>query len=320
MSVMRVLGAAPRSQNALHDTARAWPETNCYVDVVIEVLHALEVDPIACFGFTLSTQFEGDQWTFFKPSLDDLRELYNVDVQELTIWRSLLDHVKEQIPRKRFVMVEVDSFYLPDLAATDYRKAHGKTTIAIDMLDVEAKRLGYFHNAAYSELGGEDFTALLETQPLLPPYTEFAKVDRVAKRNPEELRAIAHRIAKRELARRPTENPVAAFRARFPADAAWLAEKDLALFHAYAFSTIRQLGACFELAATHLRWLGPESPAHTEAAAQFEEISNGGKALLFKVARMVGGKKKPSFDETFAAMETAWAAGMERIAAFYAKD
>jgi len=99
--------------------------------------------------------------------------------------------------------------------------------------------------------------------------------------------------------------------------AAWLAEKDLAQFHAYAFATIRQLGACFELAATHLKWLDPQNEALGKAAAHFEEISNGAKALLFKVARMVGGnKKKQNFDETLATMEAAWAAGMETLAAY----
>lgn len=314
--MIRVLPERPRGQHALHDPARAWPETNCYVDLWIEVLHALELDPIACFGFTFSTDFEGDQWTFFKPVFSDLFDLYGVDIQELNIWRPVLEHLRTQIPRKRFVLVEVDSFYLPDLAATDYRKAHAKTTIAVESLDEPQKRLGYFHNAAYAELEGEDYVALLETAPLLPPYTEFAKFDRLVKRPPAELREIAKRILAREVARRPSGNPIAAFREKFATDAAWLAEKDLAQFHAYAFATLRQLGACFELAATHLKWLDPEDAALVKAAAHFEEISNGGKALLFKVARMVGGnKKKQNFDETLEAMEKAWAAGMETLAA-----
>ena len=98
------------------------------------MIHALKVDPVACFGFTLSTDFEGDQWTFFKPPLSDLHDLYGVDVQELTIWRPLLDHVREQVKRKRLVLVEIDSYHLPDLHATDYRKNHAKTTIAVESL------------------------------------------------------------------------------------------------------------------------------------------------------------------------------------------
>jgi hypothetical protein len=69
-----------------------------------------------------------------------------------------------------------------------------------------------------------------------------------------------------------------------------------------------------------LRWLADDE-RHGKAAAHFEEISSGAKALLFKVARMVGGnKRKQSFDETLATMESAWAAGMETLVAHYLKS
>ncbi len=50
----------------LHATERTWTETNCYVDLWIELLHSLGLDPLAAAAFTISTDFEGDQWTFFK--------------------------------------------------------------------------------------------------------------------------------------------------------------------------------------------------------------------------------------------------------------
>ena len=56
----------PPPAHSLHRSDRCWTETNCYVDVWIEVLHALGLDPTAAGAFTLSTDFEGDQWTFFK--------------------------------------------------------------------------------------------------------------------------------------------------------------------------------------------------------------------------------------------------------------
>jgi hypothetical protein len=333
VSAIRVLPDRPAGQHSLHDPSRAWPETNCYVDLWIEVLHALRVEPLAAMGFTLSTDFEGDQWTFFKPPLGDLLDLYGVDVQELTIWRPVLDHLREQIGRKRLVLVEVDAFHLPDTHTTDYRKNHSKTTIAVEMLDEEKGRVGYFHNAVYHELEGEDFEELFKRGGIdagasrvgLPPYTEFVKIDRVVQRSHEELVKRAIVILKRELSRRPRHNPLTAFRERFPVDASWLAERDLASFHLYAFATLRQLGACFELASEHLRWIDKDDEAHLEAAAHFEEISTGVKALLFKVARMVNAKtaerplqgKRPSFDETLASMESAWAAGMETLAPRY---
>ncbi len=59
----------------LHAAERTWTETNCYVDMWIEVLHALGLDPVAAAAFTLSCDFEGDQWTFFKYPPEDLRAL-----------------------------------------------------------------------------------------------------------------------------------------------------------------------------------------------------------------------------------------------------
>src|SRR5262249_50467230 len=145
----------------------------------------------------------------------------------------------------------------------------------------------------------------------LPPYTEFVKIDRVVQRPREELVRRATVVLRRELDRRPRHNPLSAFRERFPVDSAWLAARGLAGFHLYAFATLRLLGACFELASEHLRWLDKDDAAHAAAATHFEAISTGVKALLFKVARMVNAKKKPSFDETLVSMESAWAAGME---------
>ncbi len=64
------------SVHALHSQERMWPETNCYVDLWIEVLNALGLAPEAMLGFTLTQDFEGDQFTFFKVPLEDLEALY----------------------------------------------------------------------------------------------------------------------------------------------------------------------------------------------------------------------------------------------------
>ena len=58
------------------------------------------------------------------------------------------------------------------------------------------------------------------------------------------------------LARRPRDNPVARFaRALRARTCRELQAKGLAHYHAWAFATMRQLGAAFELAGAHLRWL-----------------------------------------------------------------
>jgi len=76
------LDATGYARSVLHAESCAWVEKNCYVDIWIEVLHALGLEPRAILPFTVTIDFEGDQWTFFKPPHDELRELYGVDVQE----------------------------------------------------------------------------------------------------------------------------------------------------------------------------------------------------------------------------------------------
>ncbi|HSN21129.1 MAG TPA: DUF1839 family protein, partial [Usitatibacter sp.] len=135
-------------RHALHGEERIWPETNCYTDLLIELAHGLGFEPLAMLAFTLAVDFEGDQWTFFKPPAADLHELYGFDLQELSVWRPLVEHVAEQVHAGRPVLVELDSWFLPDTAGTAYRLAHVKTTVGVNEIDIGARRLGYFHNAA----------------------------------------------------------------------------------------------------------------------------------------------------------------------------
>ena len=164
----------------LHTQERNWAETNCYVDVWIELLHAWGFDPLAAMPFTIGIDFEGDQWTFFKFSLGDLRDLYGLDVQELAIWRPLASHVAEQVDLGRPVLVELDSWFLPDTAGTAYQREHQKSTVAVVQIDLEQQRLGYFHGQGYYELEGNDFTQVFRLggnpdPAQLPPYVEFVK-------------------------------------------------------------------------------------------------------------------------------------------------
>ena len=91
------LDPATYKRHAVHGENRAWAETNCYSDVVIELLHGLGHEPIAALPFTLAIDFEGDQWTFFKFPDADLLELYGLDIQELAVWRPLVDHIADQV-------------------------------------------------------------------------------------------------------------------------------------------------------------------------------------------------------------------------------
>ncbi len=313
------LDAARYEQHALHRGERAWLETNCYVDLWIEVLHAFGYDSTASLPFTLGLDFEGDQWLFFKQPTADLYELYGVDIQELNIWRNLLDHTVEQVSRKRVVMIEMDAFYLPDTAGVSYHLAHTKSTVGVQSIDREARTLGYFHNAGYFSLGAEDFTALFgldrDKRPdELVPYTEFAKLSVNPGMPTSELVQRSLGLLRKHLARRPTDNPFGRFRTRFAEDIAWLTGEPQEVFHQYSFSTLRQCGACFELASSYMHWLTAHGQTGFEEAAQaFEVIGSQAKTLQFKVARAVVLKRPVDFAPMLDAMQQAWQTGMDTL-------
>jgi hypothetical protein len=286
----RVLDLDPETyrRHAIHGEGRIWAETNCYADVWIELLHAMGREPVAALPFTLAIDFEGDQWTFFKFPLSDLYDLYAVDVQELAMWRPLIAHLEEQLDRGRPVLVELDSFYLPDTAGTAYQLAHVKTTVAAVSLDVEQKKLGYFHNAGYHELQGDDFDAILRDREL-PPYTEFVKVHGVP--DADSLQT-SLRLLKKHLDLVPSVNPFTSFKARFERDLQTLLQENLETFHLYSFATLRQYGACYELSATYLQWLaGQGEEGLEEPIRALLEISEGAKAFQFQLARSMARRK-----------------------------
>ncbi len=305
--------------HALHQGERAWAETNCYVDLWIEVLHANGMEPLACMPFTVEIDFEGDQWTFFKFPLSDILTLYGIDVIECNIWHAMLAHVKAQVDLGRPFIVEMDAFYLPDTAGTSYKAEHVKTSIAIQSIDIEEQRLGYFHNAGYFELSGEDFAGIFrQTTPLkdpniLQPYVEVAKLEQKKPLEGAALVDASVALLRSHLARRPKANPFTRYKDRFAKDVDWLKAEGLALFHAYAFATLRQFGACFEVSAAYLRWLEKNGQAgFTDAATHFARISELAKSLQFQLARSVRSKKPidlAAIDE----MAAAWSAAMTSL-------
>lgn len=314
LNAERILSLEPvdYSSHRFHSGSRDWIESNCYIDVYIEVLHALGLEVEACLGFTLSSDFEGDQWTFFKPPLTDLRTLYGIDVQELTLWRRLEDQIAEQNSRGNLISVEVDAFYLPDVAATDYRNAHVKTTIAVTRIDASNKHLRYFHNTGFYELGGEDFDGIfslgkIRPDDYLPPYCELLKLANLHIRPQAELRELSLNLARAHFAARPAENPFSAYAARLSKDIEWLLEKDSATYHAYVFVTLRQCGANFEFASFYLRWLSrAEGSDFLLASDEFQKISQVCKMLVLKLARISRSKKAQDLTSSIEEMAQAW--------------
>ncbi len=308
------------ARHALHGEERVWVEKNCYADVWIELLNCLGLEPLALMPFTLALDFEGDHWTFFKPPLPDLQRLYGIDVQELNVWRPLIEHAAEHLAAGKLISTEADAFWLPDTAGTDYRQQHVKTTIVLNDLDVAGQRLGYFHNAGYYRLDGEDFRQIFQRDGAaatsLPLYAEIIRLDRVQRRAPQALAASSWQLLKEHFDWRPISNPVERFAARFASDLPLLQERGLVHYHAWAFTTVRQLGSAFELGAACLRWLQPHQPGAPLAAAaeQFDVIAQESKALILKGARVVNARRAFDAPQALAPAAEAWARGMALLA------
>lgn len=306
-------------RHPIHGENRIWAETNCYSDVVIELLHGLGHEPIAALPFTLAIDFEGDQWTFFKFPDADLLALYGLDIQELAVWRPLVDHIMEQVAAGRPVLVELDSYFLPDTSGSAYKLAHVKSTVAVNEIDIERRHLGYFHNQGYYELAGVDFSDLFQLgglvhERMLPPYIEFVKTrPSFATLAAPQLLDASLSLLKLHLARVPDANPFAQFKTRFAQDLEWLMTADMEKFHAYSFATLRQYGACFGLSETYLRWLGEQGVKELDAPLlSFQKISQTAKTFQFQLARAMA-RKKPLDLTPLDEMATQWEAGIDAL-------
>jgi hypothetical protein len=313
------LDAANYRRHALHGEEQIWLEKNCYIDLWIEVLHAIGHEPLAMLPFTIPVDFEGDQWTFYKPSHEELRQLYGIEVQELTVWKPLLEHVVEHVAGGKLISTEADAFWLPDTAGTDYRQKHSKTTIVISAIDADARRIDYFHNAGFHTLYGEDFErtfGLAAPAPadFMPLFAEFIRFDRQFHSDAATQARFTRRLLARHVARCPTSDPIAAFGARLQRDLPVAQQRGLDYYHAWAFATIRQLGSAAELSCRSLHWLGANGAEDfTIEAAQFERVATICKALILKVARAVNSGRPLDVTASFTEMSTARAAAVASI-------
>lgn len=311
------LDPADYRRHAFHGPDRIWPEGNCYSDLWIEILPAAGLPPEAIFGFTVTQDFEGDHFTFFKPPLEDIEALFGIVVQELAIYDDVAAHVETQLLRGRLSLVEVDSYFLPDTRGLTYHTSHGKTSVAFNRLDRTGRRAEYFHGPGYHVLEGEDYDGVFkgygdELTPFLP-YTEVVKFP-APRPSPPSRDAVAE-ILVRHLRRRPPENPIRLFQGGIAAQADAVAAREPGFFHLFSFNTFRQFGANFELLAGHLAWLEGRDDAPGVAAAQ--RIAEAAKAGQFQLARACARKKfdglpavldapADAYDELIAALAARW--------------
>ncbi len=299
----------------LHQSERTYAETNCYTDVLIELLHARGDDPLSVLGCTIRMDFEGDQWTFFKPHNADLEVLLGVDIHEMQLYRSIETHVVEQLAQGRTMIVELDSWYLPDTAASSYRTEHVKTSVAVEAIDPDQQRLRYYHNTSLHELWDEDYRGALRigldlSGDVLPPYAEIARFDDRRRASGSLLVEASRQLLRGHLERAPVDNPFVAFGAQLERDLPRLLDGNASVYHDYAFATVRMAGAGFELCASHVDWaLGV---AGQPAAAAFSSIVDSAKLLSFKLARRRSFDPCPIVDDMAVAWERAFDA-MHRV-------
>ncbi len=274
--------------HVLHAAGRTYLETNCYADVLVELLHARGDEPLAMFSFILRTDWEGDQFTYFKPPYADLDCLFGIDVHEMLPYRTLPEHIEEQLGLGRTVLVEIDAWYLPDTVATSYRREHLKTTIAPEMIDRGAERMRYFHNAGLYELEGEDYRGAFRMLPhftddVMDPFVEVVRFDAGPRLTGEKLREATRERLTTHYARRPARNPFLAWGERLNDDLPRLLAGEAEDYHAYAFVTVRMVGSAFELLADHVDWvLGADG---APAAARLRQLVEGTKVVSFRLAR-----------------------------------
>ncbi|MCU1492010.1 MAG: hypothetical protein JWM85_3415 [Acidimicrobiaceae bacterium] len=312
--------SSSRRVHPLHGTERTWTETNCYVDVWIEVLHSLGLEPLAACAVTLSGDFDGEQWSFFKFPAEDLRRLFGIDVAEMNVWRPVIDHVESELERGRLTTVEVDSFFLPDTEGVAYRRDHTKSTIVPAWIDREGRQLGYFHSAGFFELDGEDFDELFHLNGadprVLVPYMEIVRLDAMRHDGIETLLSGVQDLVREHLARRSADNPVERLGIGVHEQLAVLVGRDFDEFHRWAFGTCRQCGAAAEIAAAFVSWLAELDPSSPDVSTQLLAVAEGAKALEFGLARAVRGR---SFDSgpVLDKMASAWREAIEELARRY---
>jgi Domain of unknown function (DUF1839) len=288
--MVRLYGVEPETyrNHMLHAPDRAYPESDCFTDIWIELLNAGGYEPLAAMGMTLKVEFEGDQWTFFKPLAEDLGLLFGIDFHESQPYRPLPLQLVEQLSQGRTLLLEVDSWYLPDTHGTSYRSDHVKTTIAAERIEPDAERLYYFHNTGLFEISGQDYRGVLrlndELPPeVLPPYVDIVRFDVGKRLEGAELKEAARLLLHGHLHDRPIINPFVPFGAQLERELPRLLDGDLAAYHAYAFATVRMFGAAFEIGSSHVEWLfGERGRPAAEALTRIVEAS---KTLSFKLAR-----------------------------------
>lgn len=319
----RFVGAARldwRGPHPWHQGERVWSATNSHVDVWIELLHSLDLDPAPVVIPALCSDFQGDQWTLTTLSTADLWACYGIAVEELFVWRPLLAHVVEQLDRGNAVLVEVDAFHLPDMVGSSYHREHIKSLIAITGYDRLSHRLRYLHGTVGAEVEGDDLDSLLTAgigAAELAPHARIVRLDRLAPRTPAERAQIGIALARFHGTRLPARNPVRDFGDALRTHGAWLAGGDTEHYQRWAFATLQQCGAAFEVGADVCAFLAHHGEPVTAAIAPLRTVSHAARALHQRLVRVSQSGRMPEVAHTVEDMAKAWDDAMSVLKSVY---
>jgi len=300
--------------HSLHRGERIWREGVAPVDLWIELLHGNGLEPRAALAFTVTQDFEDDQFTLGKLPFEDIEKLYGLQVQELAVFDSLEERALVQTRRENIVLVEVDAFFLPDMRADSYHREHAKTTIGIDVIDPDARRLGYFHHTGYHLLDGDDYDGILRAHAThngdaqsLFPHVEFVKHVREPLSG-TALSEVSADLLCAHLLRRPMHNPITRWREVFPEHVETMIARGEPYARLYAFNVMRQLGANFELLAHYLQWMreqGFDIPVQAHLGAR--KIASETMVMHCRLARALSRGRRELCEASFDVIEEAYA-------------
>ena len=279
------------------------------------------LEPLACLPFVLAVDFEGDQWTFFKPPHDDLvspLRRRRAGAQRLA---PLLENASSSSRRQARAQPRPTRSTCP--TRRDRLPAqHTKTTIGIQD-STSRRRARLLPQRGLLRARGRRLRGLFRLDA--PPTrrscrsspSSCARVASHAARGAELVAPLARALAK-HLARRPRDEPVRAVRRAFAADRRDLMRaRACGAYHAWAFATMRQLGAgvrarrCLPALARGAR----RSRCSMRPRPRSTRCPTTSKSLILKTARAVCAKKPVDLAPMLADIEGQWEAGMRQLAA-----
>ena len=147
----------------------------------------------------------------------------------------------------------------------------------------------------------------------------MVRIDRLVRRPEAELSDLSFEVLRRHFPWRPRSNPFSRFAARLALDLPGLRARGLDHYHQWAFASVRQAGAAFELLAANLRWLASNGYNELSGPAErFDAIGAANKALLLRGARAVSSGRPLAADDLLQAMAAQWEQAMAELASLLA--